>query len=344
MSYLLRLRELINKPSLVDFSGEYMALDQSDLPPLLIYDATLALELFKSKFLTPLNFIGYFKKLLRLSEGDLPTIDAIFEHAPIMLHGERHLIARKDFILQFKIIERDLMLFLPQYTQSFFREWASKKQLSPIEFTQNYIDGAFRGIFEKYLNIPYGGLPALPPKIFFLAHTLPNAGEAEDCLNDLKVFIDQRLEAQNRNASEAWALLAMLVLGFEPLEGALMFGLMRGEEVDIYNVENFLRESAPVNFLGRVATEDFTIGNFSVKTGQEIYISPVLIHQKSDLSSNGRKENFSFGKGLHTCVGQAISAKMAEHFFGELQKYSHLDFDINHVRSIRDFNLTFFKK
>lgn len=343
MSYLLRLRQLINHPESLDMGREWVPLEDSEDPAILVYGEALSLALLKSDKVAPTNFIQYYKKLLRMSDHSLPTIDNIFKCSPVLLHGDEHLEARKVFSKKYRLIEDDLQNWLPGYTAHFFSNISVDHQINPIELVSNYIAGFFRAILAIDLDVNPSEIPDLPPKLFFLTHPLAKVADVESKLNELKKFLDGALLKQKRDPSEVWTLLAIVVAGFEALEGTLMYGITKSpDSEDAWEAKNLLRKAAAVNFIGRRALDDFSIGNFSLKNNQEIYVCPDLVHKFIDLNDLSSKNNsFAFGKGLHSCIGQAISITVIDSFLGEWAEFLERCPTLALVKFTRDFNLTF---
>ncbi|OIN03581.1 hypothetical protein A9236_01360 [Polynucleobacter sp. QLW-P1DATA-2] len=343
MSYLLRLRQYINEPSSLNLQNEWIALDNSDQPAILVYGESLSLALLKSDKLAPTNFIEYYKKLLRLPDRSLPTIDNIFKWSPVLLHGEDHLQSRKIFSKKYRLIEEELQIWLPDYTTNFFSSISTDDVINPIQLVANYISGFFREILAQDLNISQTEIPPLPPKLFFLTHPLVKVVDVESKLNALKEFLEKTLLRQKRDPSEIWTLLAVIVAGFEALEGTLIYGVTKDPDIGAaWDAKTLIRDAAAVNFIGRRALENFSIGDFTIAKNQELYVCPSLVHKHmgtNNLESNER--SFSFGKGVHTCIGQTISISVINSFIAEWHLFLRHHPKIAPVKYLRDFNLTF---
>jgi hypothetical protein len=118
---------------------------------------------------------------------------------------------------------------------------------------------------------------------------------------------------------DAQILMTMNVVGGEPLEAALCFGLMNLPSKQ-WDSKELFHDAVPVNFFGRIANEDVLINGISFKKGQEIFICPGLIHQYLSHHGNPSEVSYSFGKGLHHCLGQSMSIEIANYFFLELAR------------------------
>lgn len=343
MSYLLRLRQFINHPETLDMSQEWVMLDKSAHPAILVYGKDLSIALLKPDKVAPTNFIEYYKKLLQLSNQNLPTIDAIFVCSPVLLYGDEHAQSRKTFSKKYKLIEENLQNWLPSFTSEFFSLVPGDEEINPIQLVANYIAGIFRTILATDLGVSVSEIPSLPPKLFFLTHPLAKVIDVEDRLRALKEYLEKTMLHQGRDLSEVWILLAIIVAGFEALEGTLMYGLTKEPASrGTWEAKSLLREAAAVNFIGRRALENFSIGNLTISKNQEIYVCPTLVHRYMDAKNLANINNsFSFGKGAHTCIGQVISTAVINSFFAEWSLFVERHPKIAAVKYTRDFNLTF---
>ena len=91
-------------------------------------------------------------------------------------------------------------------------------------------------------------------------------------------------------------------------------------------VEEFLRYDPPVQFTGRVALEDITIGEVTIPKGQQAVILLASANRDPDVFTEpdrldiARAENrhLSFGHGIHYCVGAPLARLEAEIALGTL--------------------------
>ena len=342
MSYLLRLRQFINNPEKLDLDKAWIKLNEISQPPILVYGEALALSLLRSDKVAPTDFIKYYKKLLKLNSQSLPTLDTIFQVSPVLLSGEQHLQAKKAFSKKYRLIEEGLQNWLPNYTSKFFESLSFDNELNPIIMINNYIVGFFETILSIDLNVHQNEIPPLPPKLFFLTQTFSKLNDVEMKLATLKTFIEKTLIIQNRDPSETWMLLTIMVAGFEALESTLLYGLTMQPKGVNWEAKELIREAAAVNFIGRRVTQNFTVEDLNLVVNQEIYICPTLIHRSIDQGNTSKNLNsFSFGKGAHTCIGQFITESIINSFFMEWPKYFNQLKLVLPVKYTRDFNLDF---
>jgi hypothetical protein len=328
---------------MLEMDQEWIALDHSPSPAILVYGENLSLALLKSGKVAPTDFIKYYKKLLNLPDQSIPTIINIFKVSPVILNGNEHIEAKKAFSKKYKNMEESIKKWLPQYTISFFSNTSTDTEINPIEFVTNYVSGFFRNILAMDLNIDPSQIPTLPPKIFFLTQPLARLTDVESRLFDLRDFLEKTLISQKREPSEAWILLAIIVAGFQALEGTLLYGIIKNpSDEKIWNSKSLLRESAAVNFIGRRVLEDFKIHNLSLVKNQELYVCPTLVHQYQDAKKiDSNNNSFSFGKGPHSCIGQVISEAVVSSFFAEWPLFLERLPSFLSIKYTRDFNLAF---
>jgi cytochrome P450 len=91
-------------------------------------------------------------------------------------------------------------------------------------------------------------------------------------------------------------------------------------------VEELLRYDPPVQFTGRVALEDITIGGVTIPKGQQSVIllasanrDPAVFAEPDRLDiTRGENRHLSFGHGIHYCVGAPLARLEAEIALGTL--------------------------
>jgi hypothetical protein len=256
---------------------------------------------------------------LGLKKGTLPNIENLYSKAPLFLSGSDHLNSRKIFAKKYKEIEKNLIYWLPDLTKKFIS--LNELHSDPIHLAQQYVDLLFRNIAAIDLGIQETSIPALPEKFFTLYPDKVKLIRIEEKLEVLRLFYENRLKELGRDPIDAQILMATNVIGGEPLEAALCYGLVNlSINPSDWVPKEFFHTAAPVNFFGRIVSEDLIVNGISLKKDQEVFICPNLVHQHLFHHKNDSDISFSFGKGLHHCLGQSISLEVAKYFFSEILK------------------------
>lgn len=343
MSHLLFLRKILNNHQSIDFQSEWAQLGKDDDPAILIYGGELSTAVLKCPKIIPANLVEYCYGMLGLKKGTFPNIENLFSNAPLFLYGNNHLNSRKIFAQKYKDIERDLVNWLPNLTQQFIN--ANKSHYDPINIAQQYVNLVFRNIAARDLEIDEITIPVFPDRFFTLYPSKEKLNGIEEQLGVIKHFYESRLKELKREAIDAQILMAMNVVGGEPLEAALCYGLFNLPlNQSNLGLKEFFHAAAPVNFFGRIVSEDVIVNEIIFKKNQEIFICPNLIHQHLLYHHNDSDTSYSFGKGLHKCLGQSISMEMAKYFFSEIIcqkfKFPKLEMDMKFVRDNINLRIT----
>lgn len=338
-SYILKLRELINNPEQLDDKLEWIALDDSTLPTLLIYGEKLGLEALKNPNFKPGDLLQYWKVLSKASEGDLTAIEVYFERAPTILHGEKHFVARRFFAPTYRRMESELPNWLATFTEDFFSLYNNHDQISPIAFAREYIQKFSRRIIAQDINVEAHELPDMPGEILQMITTLKILKAYDQRLNTLVEFIQSKLKLDGRDPDEAWSIVSTTVMGTEPLLSALVYALvLPTNDLVSFDAEKLMNESKPICVLGREAVRDFEIGGMVFKKGQRVQVTTDLIRSPS-INQKPIPPPIPFGIGVHICPGKKLSLMVAEVFLKRWVNAKDMHHKLNKVKFFRDFVL-----
>ena len=338
MSNLLRLRQILSSPSRLDMKRQWVSLGEGDGKAILIYGDELSNLALNSESIIPPNLVEYYYGILNLSQGSLPNIENLFSHAPLFLSGETHKEFRMIFAKKYKEIERDLAHWLPELTNEILMNAAIGPYSQPIKIVSHYLQKIFREIAARDLGIQESEIPSFPEKFFTLYPGKNKLIRIENGLSQLRHFFETRLKELNRNPIEAQILMSIYVVGGEPLESALLYGLLKPPPNHLHwDAKELFRAAAAVNFFGRNAKKDLVLGDLALKKNQEIFICPSLIHIYIDQEKRNSDSSFSFGKGPHNCLGKNIATEIATCFFSTLYNH-HIELGSNadSVKFVRD--------
>jgi len=309
--FILRLREILDNPSSLDKQKEWVALDDSAIPPLFIYGESLGLAVIKSPALKPTSLLDYWRAITKAPENSLDNIATYFEQTPLLLHGPAHFEARRSLNQCYKSIEADLPSWLPAFTSDFLSSYHQRDNISPIDFVDDYISSLNKKILARALGVNEGLVPEMPGEILQLITSFEVISAYEKRLHNLVTFIRKALTDQGRDHSEIWPIISITVMGTEPLKAAFTY-LIEAQRNEVFklNAAELMNISVPINVVPREALEDITINGHSFKKGQKLYPTTILTNE------TGNPTTLPFGVGVHICPGKKISLIIAEVFIG----------------------------
>ncbi len=338
-SYILKLREFINNPEQLDDKLEWVTLDDSAPPTLLIYGERLGLEVLKNSNFKPGNLLHYWRVLSKAPEGHLKAIEIYFDRAPTILHGEIHFVARRFFAPTYRRMESDLPSWLHSFTEDFFCTYNHYDQISPLALAREYVQQLSRRIIAKDLNVEVHELPDMPGEILQMMTTLKILEEYDQRLSTLVGFIQSKLKLDGRDPIEAWSIVSTTVMGTEPLLGAVLYALMLPtDDLMSWDAEKLMNESKPISVLGREAVNDVEIGEMVFQKGQRVQVTTDLI-RNSSINQRSIPQAIPFGIGVHICPGKKISLMAADAFLKRLGNAKDMHHKLNKVKFTRDFVL-----
>jgi hypothetical protein len=330
----VKLHEIINSPEKIDKASDFIELDKSECPPVLIYGQDLGLKALQSKDTLPVNFLEQFQAIanqIRPFPISLDAHSAYFKNTPLFLSGEEHIQSR-NFIGEFyENIEFTIGAWLPLFTKKFLSEYENKDLINPIDLCKNYVHEVIKNIIATHLSILPSEISDFPESILTISPNLKTIEVSEEKLKKLITLFQSKLNLLNRDPKEAWALASIIIMGTETVSSALMFGL--SEPGDLKDTKILIKKSSPVSVVFRKAARDTTIGHVNFKKGQHIYIALHLMNEiRKEDSLEESKQYFSFGKAAHMCPGQKLSLNIIKIFF---QEWFHLGLNEKKLEEIR---------
>jgi hypothetical protein len=341
-SSTLRLKKIMDKPETLDMSREWLALDNSKMPSILVYSEKLALAVLKSRKVLPFNPLIFWKKISKMGPSDLSTMDKYFNSTPLVLHQEPHRTARKQLVAPYRRIEKALDAWLPSFTHQFFSSLSDGEAQNPLTVSNSYLNQVVKEIFARDIGCPADAIPSLLADTFFLLPRAESLKKFDEELQNLVEAIEKMLAAHGGDPEDMWGLTSVAVMGGEAMLGTLVFGLVHSPPNQLkWTGEALVHAAAPVNILMRQIEEDTSFEDLSVSKGQLVQICPFIAHQHP----HNAKENtitpanrsLSFGAGVHLCPGRTIALKILDTFFHELYLNDHIHFDTAGIKLARDF-------
>jgi hypothetical protein len=309
LSASLRLRSVVNDPTVLDPSKEWISLDSQTPPTILVYGERFAAGILKSETIKTYDLIGHWKMVVRGREiesahSPMPTLEKLFSETPFFLHGREHRPVRKSLLAPYRRIEQHLPQWLPDFSRRFMSELDPAIVHCPIQVVSSYIPQVFNRMLVEDLGGNPSDYPAfsVPSQSLFLFFPRPQGiKDYEANLSRLADVVLNRLKTEATDRSDdLWAILSVMVMGQEPLFGGLIYGLVEksrlGEEWDAVTL---LRESAPVSLLGRQVLSDQEIFGVKLYKGQPIHIAPFLVNERIDRSKIDRRMHSSEGSTVN---------------------------------------------
>jgi hypothetical protein len=330
----IKLHEIVNSPEKIDRAFDFIELDKSECPPVLIYGQDLGLKALQSKDTVPVNFLEQFQAFANQISSTPISLDAhsaYFKNTPLFLSGEKHTQSRILIGELYKKIELTIDEWLPLFTTKFLGEYENKRLINPIELCKNYVHEVIKRIIATDLSILPSEISDFPEPILTITPHLKTLEVSEEKLKKIIALFQGQLSMLNRDPNEAWALASIIIMGTETVSSAIMFGLSEPEISQ--DTRMLIKKSSPVSVVFRKAIRDTTIGHVNVKKGQHIYIALHLMNEiKKEDSLEESKQYFSFGKAAHMCPGQKLSLSIITIFF---QEWHHLGFDRKALAKIK---------
>jgi hypothetical protein len=355
LSASLRLRSVVNNPSVLDPSAEFLALDNQQPATLFVYGEKLAAAILKSDTIRTYDLIGHWKMVVRGREvqnpklSELPTLEKLFAETPFFLHGSEHRPVRKSLLAPYRRIEQQIDQWLPGFTREFFNRLDPLKIHCPIEVVAAYIPAVFTRILVEDLGGVSSDYPAfaVPSQSLFLFFPRAQGIKAYEAnLNRLSKVVASKLRSASPERSE-------------PLFGGLIYGMVMGSRMGgEWTALSLMRESAPVSLLGRKVLVDQELCGVQLYKDQPIHIAPFLVNERIDRAKQLKATEASpsacpvdhadsvrvpnsieFGLGVHLCSGRNIALAITQAFLDGFRSVDGLRFDTKGIKLYRDFNL-----
>lgn len=342
-SSALRLRTIMNNPSTLDMSREWMALDKHTPPTLLIYGESLANAILRTESIATYDLVAYWKIVTQISPPGIPAVESHFQASPFLLRGEAHRHARKELTQPYRRVEAALDQWLPAYTETFFGAFQRGQSIRPKLLALDFIDGVFRQMLAREIGCEAEEIPPLPSGLFNLLPRLSSVQEFDRRLEAVAEIIEKFSGDSGKHRDEAWTLASIVVMGQQPLLGAIVYGLINEPPFGgRWDSETLMRQSSPVSVFGREVSEDVTVNGLSLVKGQLVHVCPSLAHLHADFHSrdNVSRKSIAFGAGPHICSGRKISLKITDAFFNQWACTDHIKIDTSGVSLVRDMVLT----
>lgn len=336
--YIIRLKEILNNPSLLDLNAEFLALNSSKKPPILIYGRSLGEAVLKSKDFIPSNLIEYFKAINNIPNSKFPFLERYFKESPLFLNDINQARARESLLITYKKIEENLIDWLPAFTKNYLNGIRNNHVNNPIKIAEDFTNGVFKKIILMLLECEEELLIDFPDGILNLYKSAKSLEDYEQNLKDLFAFIEHKLIIKNNHPSDAWKIISVLVMGYEPILNSLAFSMSLNKEHEIkWNAENFLMELSPISFVVRLSTKALILDKLNIQDGQAVYVSLNLINHLNDKQKKLEKNNsFSFGMGKHMCPGRRISLIIVQAFIDEWINFNEINVAYDQLITSRD--------
>lgn len=268
---------------------------------------------------------------------DVHTVEAFLRHNPIQMNGEPHSARRRLFLDEYNSQCKDLADAFRQLAKSHFeRLCAPASPADASALTEPYVDDALRTILQTHgsqaaahFDSARGNGYAVFEYVHPPARLAEKSRQAADFLACLAE--DGGEPAADRQAHGVF-LLSYVLQGRDPLAGGLaafVHGLLelgadeRAARIEATTAKALFWHSAPVNYIGRVATQASVVDGIEIGAGDHILL---MLPWASHDSGCTAKDSLAFGGGPHVCAGQALALTIAEAWLWALkQHHRHID-------------------
>ena len=339
MNSLIKLRDILNNPDVLDYQKNWIELGENSRC-YLIYDLHLAKRILANKEFIPNNLIGNLNGLVKEPNFTFKSLSYYFDKSPFIINGMSHVKSRKDIIGFYRIIEDEIIHWLPSYLEDLFSSLNPELLDDPIKLTDYFIEKIFAKIIAYNLKCDANDLPKLPGKILCMFPNLKDLYSYEDDLSVLLNFINYQLTLNNRDIDDNWKLLSISIMGIDALGPAIIFGLLNSHNDDLFHHDKIFNESTPITVLSRLVNENLNIDDLKLIKNDVTHISPFLINQKIQYSSIEQEATIAFGHGVHMCPGRKIASVILVGFFDKwLVSNKNKLFDSNKYTFFKDLSV-----
>jgi hypothetical protein len=332
---LLRLYSIVNQPLTLKNAKEgWLALDDKELPTILIFKEELAKKILKSEFLPPIDLISFFKEVNDLNSNHLPFLSNFFIKTPLLLKGENHFRTKASLIPIYKYIEKDLSKWVDIFVANFFDDKKINKTIDPITLAEAFVCSFFKEIISREIGISHDEIPDLPDDVLNISPKKISLEMNEKKLANLILFLKNKLDEKGRDEDEAWVFSTIALMGSQALRSAVIFALLKAPVDKIWDEELLFSKASPISVIGRIAMSDTKIDNLCIKKGQTFFISLSMINESSIHQIENFSQSFAFGSGPHKCPGRKISGIVMKALLN-FWKIHHADFVLDQVKFTR---------
>jgi len=337
--YFIKLKELLNDASSLDLSAEFLPLNHSKKPPLLIYGKALGEAILKSSDFIPMNLIDYFKVINNKPNTTFPSIDLYFNESPLFLNNQGQSDARKALSLLYKNMEDKLLEWLPSFTKNYFADIEMRGVDNPIRIAEQYTLGIFKKMILTELDCKEDMPMEFPGTIANMYKSAKDLGSYDRKLSLLFKFIEDKLLLAKRPPEDAWKIVSVVIMGTEAISNTLGYSMMMNERHENkWDAQTLAEEVTPISFTGRLSIKDTQINNMAIQEGQEVHVSFHLINKIKSLQDKPPEKSnaLAFGIGKHMCPGRKISLIIIQTFLDEWECFKGIKINSSHISYSRD--------
>ncbi|WP_439103852.1 hypothetical protein [Celeribacter marinus] len=312
---ILRLRKILNAPQHLPQGENLVPLDDVPHASVLVLEDPLARGILKSPAAAPFDMWAYYLALCRLTAQDTPTLTGFFTNSPMLQHTQAHRETRRNSAWVYRAIEADLQGWL-EADDTFAGCDASSAQTA-YDSAQRFIDRLFVRMVSAASGLPERDIPVLPGHLFDLLPRRKTVLACEAQAAALVHALSDQLARTGKSKDDVWAILVLVIMGYDALRGSVLYALSVGETPTSYaSYDAWFKSIAPVALLPRRFSHDVEIEGHLFVAGQLAYIFPHLIHRSQ--ANDDVASSLSFGAGPHTCPGRRIALLAASAFFAKI--------------------------
>lgn len=267
---------------------------------------------------------------------EVRAIGEFLRYNPIQLDGERHRARRRLFLNEYNGKRQDLAHAFKEMAQAHFARWRTPAAPdAATALTEPYVDHALRAVLESYdasAAAQYDSARGDGYAVFEYVHPPARLAEKSRQAEDFLAGLAHAGDSPAAVREHGLFMLSYVLQGRDPLAGGLaayVHGLLDLDEaeriarIDTTTAKTLFWRSAPVNYIGRVATRTRMVDGIEIAPGDHVLL---MLPWASHDGACSAKDSLAFGGGSHICAGQALALTIAEAWLEGLRKHHrHID-------------------
>ena len=242
--------------------------------------------------------------------SDFSVLGEFMRQNPISMNGDAHGTSRRTFLEHYGRTISRLSGTFPSVANNCFETFCQTDSLHRIDtVTSGYVDAVIEEILAE------GGETSLRREAW--SGTSSCIFEYVHSPGRLRKKAEQvsRVSSKFPAAAQKEILLTYILQGRDPMIGALNRALHnfaqlpagdRHDALEKMDAKQLFFATSPVNYIGRVATKNKTLGDTAIAPGDQVIV--MLPFANADTIP---KNSIAFGSGPHVCAGQALALSIA---------------------------------
>lgn len=273
-------------------------LTHGDRSAFIVLDLSLSRELLTAKALSSYNYFSEGIKRLECKGGSMQFLRQFLDEGLLFMEGTDRRCAKPEHMRLLDLQCENLIELRPRIV-SFF-EKRNTAITDALTFSRLFVRLCM-GISISSLTSARlrASMRAIQRRDnIFYYHFHPSRHQRMEAV--LSKLSDSIPGGRKRCGDTAWLLaISLIVMGYDPLVGALCAALVDGECEDLSRAPD---RYCPTSFVSRICVQETKIAGQRLTPGDICYLS--LVPDRDDA---GEQATFPFGLGVHTCAGKRFS-------------------------------------